>query len=647
MTKGLKSLIKRQSMVLLFFSMYLLINRFTNTYSQVQNIIVFGGFLLVVGLIILDYNQKKPLSRLKENLKYYVVKGKNKVSVELKRLSFNTNLPGYTYVHFTVNPNKEKLYSGSLDSYGYVKKDQHTLDLYVNFDKFGYVTYVSKEMLTLFDISLSDIIDKHVLELKDYFGLTKEAYSHLMESYHNHSAVEIKLANHKKRLFWSFETILDENDNNILILAQGHEITQYFKESDASLNQKDYLTGLLNQQGLYQVIKNYHHVEQAVAFFIDITDFSKFNELFGHHVGDEILIAIAKLLEDLSGKEAIVARYSGDEFVVLCLNESSDSETIEKILKSLEAPLSSLINHPLVNVDIDTKTGYAIYPEHTNNLEDLIHLASLAFNRATPQNPVRKYSSDMKIHLTHEFRLSSLVRNAMREDTFDIYFQEVVDVKTNQVKYVEALARLEDKDYGVINPIDFLRIAKASNHIKKLDTYLIKKALKHYKMISSKPAYQDAILSLNVTPETLLDKEFVGLIDHLTKAFDIAPAHISIEVAETTFVNNIDACIAQIKRLKKHGYKIALDDFGKDYSSLAILETVPYDIIKLDAIFTQNIHTVHSQEIIRMVKNISQLTEKEMIIEGVETKTQHEILVDLGCIIHQGFYYHKPSDLTV
>jgi diguanylate cyclase (GGDEF)-like protein len=647
MTKGLKKLILREVMVLSFFSLYLVLNQMTNTYSQTQNYIVFGGFLLVLVLVILDYYQKKPLRTLTNNIKYYVIKGKNKINVELKRLSFNTLLPGYTYVHFTVNPNKEKHFGASLDSYSYSKKEHNGLDLFVNFDSQGRVTYVSDEMLTLFDITLNDIIDKHVLELNQYFGLDKTAYDTLIHEYHNHSAVEIKLSNKKKRLFWTFETVLDEHDNNVLIVAQGHEITQYFSDDKESLNHRDYLTGLLSQQGLYSVINHYHHVEKAAAFFIDITDFSKFNELFGHHVGDEILISIARLLEDIAGKEAIIARFSGDEFIVVCLNDSAKDEAVNKILSLLKAPLSSLINHPLVNVDIETKTGYATYPLDADNLENLIHLASLAFNRATPLDPVKKYSKDMKIHLTHEFKLSSLVHQAMREDSFEVHFQEVIDSTDGSVKYLESLARLEDFDYGYISPSDFLRIAKASNLIKKLDTYLIKKTLMKYKKLSANEKYKHTTLSLNVTPETLLDSEFTKMLNHLVESYHLKSSSISIEVAETTFVNNIEACINQIKSLKSYGYKIALDDFGKDYSSLAILETVPYDIIKLDAIFTHNIHTIHSQEIIRMVKNISVLTGKEMIIEGVETLEQKDRLIALGCVLHQGFYYHKPSNLTV
>jgi EAL domain-containing protein (putative c-di-GMP-specific phosphodiesterase class I) len=207
------------------------------------------------------------------------------------------------------------------------------------------------------------------------------------------------------------------------------------------------------------------------------------------------------------------------------------------------------------------------------------------------------------------------------------------------------LSRWLDEDLGYISPLDFFRIAKETNQLDRLDRYMVKKSLETYKKLKDTIGIDDAKLTVNLAPNTLLSIKFFEYFDEVVRMVGLKPSEIYIEISEGTFVNKLDLCISRINLYKSHGYLIALDDFGIEYSSLAILEKVDFDIIKLDAYFVRNISNISNQEVIKMIRRITDITNKEMIAEGVETKEQSEKLRELGCLIQQGYYLHRPEDL--
>ena len=174
---------------------------------------------------------------------------------------------------------------------------------------------------------------------------------------------------------------------------------------------------------------------------------------------------------------------------------------------------------------------------------------------------------------------------------------------------------------------------------------MVKKSLISFKRLKDTVGICNAKLTVNLAPNTLMNIKFFEYFDNVVKETGLEPSEIYIEISEGTFINKLDLCIARINLYKSHGYLIALDDFGIEYSSLAILEKVDFDIIKLDAHFVRNISNISNQEIIKMIRRITDMTDKEMIAEGVETKEQSEKLRELGCLIQQGYYLHKPEDL--
>jgi EAL domain-containing protein (putative c-di-GMP-specific phosphodiesterase class I) len=169
--------------------------------------------------------------------------------------------------------------------------------------------------------------------------------------------------------------------------------------------------------------------------------------------------------------------------------------------------------------------------------------------------------------------------------------------------------------------------------------------LSYFKKLKIVKGYQHTKLSLNLTPEMFLKEGFASLLNDYTKANEIDNKNVIVEVSENTFVHNLNVCNRMIKTFKAYGFMIAIDDFGSKYSSLAVLETIDYDIIKIDGSFINNLETKNNLEIVKMIAQIGRDSQKIIIAEKVETKEISEILIEHKIYLHQGYYFHKPEKL--
>ena len=263
----------------------------------------------------------------------------------------------------------------------------------------------------------------------------------------------------------------------------------------------------------------------------------------------------------------------------------------------------------------------------------------------THSTEIIRYSDDMHDKLEYNVIIGNKLRHALDNDLIQVYFQKAINCNDNEVYFLEELSRWQDKDYGFISPEEFFRIAYETKLLGRLDRYMVRKAVAAFKEVKEKYKINNSKLTVNIAPTTLLDQTFGHYLDKVVESNKIDKKQVVIEISEGTFVHNLDLCIERIKDYKNKGYLIALDDFGKEYSSLAILDKVDFDIIKIDALFTQNITEMKNQEIVKMIRRITKITKKEIVAEGVETALQSEILKTLGCAIQQGYYLHKPENL--
>jgi len=409
----------------------------------------------------------------------------------------------------------------------------------------------------------------------------------------------------------------------------------------------DHLTKTLNQQGLHKKITHLSGVKKAISFFVDIKAFSMINDYYGYETGNRFLKVFVRDLKRLFNKRCLVSRYSGAQFVVVCYGMIKNKHNLEDVfdrLISLSEKPYDIHGH---EVSFKMSVGYAVFPDDTNDLNRLISLSSIATKHASNDKKcaIIRYESQMGEALHERVLVGHRIMSAMEHNEIDVFFQKVIDVETKEVTYVEELVRWTDKEIGYISPDRLFDAAKDFHMTNKLEIYICEKTFAYFSRFREQSQYGEIKLSVNLTPESLTSKTFFNHFDEIVDSYGIDKDDICIEISEKAFVNHTEVLIASIHMINQKGYRIALDDFGKDYSSLSMLEKIPFDIIKIDKLFIDDIQDEKNQEIIKMVRNVSKLSSAEIIAEGVETQSQSDILQFLDCRQQQGYLHHKPEKL--
>lgn len=524
---------------------------------------------------------------------------------------------------------------------------EHTSDLIVKFRPDGQIVFSTENYASIFGVSTQQLLSMKVEDVNKLTGVTDDVwYKETVENGYTESVVEISIRGEKRWVFWKNRTLYDHDGKPEYVLSVGHDITD-LKRLNNELYQKslrDDLTGLYNRAGLFQELEKIAKVDSCVLFFLDLENYAYINDYFGHEVGDLIIQDVATELLWFRRKGAITARISGDEFVIAAYEVQTIQESILNIYRFLET------THTVQGVSITVKKniGYAVYPDDAPSIKSLVSLASMAMlesKAANVQTAVR-YRPEFQQNVKDNLMMAGAIKHAIEAGEIEIHFQGVVDASSGETVFLESLARWHRQNGEYVAPFTLFHHATRSKLVQDLDRYLIDKSLRYFQTLQRRPEYQDAVLSVNVTPSTLLDKKFPDFLRLIMSKYALASYQIMVEVAETTFVGNLDVCFQQLRSLRKLGVRIAIDDFGRDYSSLSILTALDFDVIKIDRVFVDKINLPINREIIKMVQSIAHANGKTVIAEGVETKTQAENLTLLGISLHQGYLYSKPKKLT-
>ena len=401
--------------------------------------------------------------------------------------------------------------------------------------------------------------------------------------------------------------------------------------------------------------------------FIDIDNFKHINDVFGHHAGDQLLMAVSERLrqslrdEDLvartldpsnprqndTNEADVVARLGGDEFIVLLPNLSAaiDARNIaQRIITSLGQP----IHLSKEDVFVGASIGIALYPNDGETPETLLKNADLAMYHAksSGKNQLQFYGDAINLATTARHNLESRLRKAILNEALDIYYQPILSLSDTQIVGAEALLRWNDPELGFVPPDQFICVAEDSGLIVQLGEWVLGKACQQI-LNWEAIGLTDMTLSVNVSGVQItrgnLD-QIVAKIIHQTK---IKPGQLCLEVTETSLVSAIDRAQQVLSAIQKTGVKIALDDFGTGYSSLSYLRKLPIDHLKIDRSFIADITEDEEDEtivaaIIAMGKNLN----IQIIAEGIETSEQLQFLYDRHCEMGQGYLFSKalPAD---
>ncbi|MBI5938508.1 MAG: EAL domain-containing protein [Betaproteobacteria bacterium] len=408
----------------------------------------------------------------------------------------------------------------------------------------------------------------------------------------------------------------------------------------------DQLTGLPNRNLLNdRLLQAIHHAHRnsyfSVVAFIDLDNFKFINDSMGHRAGDTLLIEVAKRLQSCLRETDTVARYGGDEFVLI-LNDyyqvSQIVRVLERVLDEIGRPVTVLGQELYVTCSI----GISQYPTDGEDPQSLLQHADAAMYLAKERgkNNFQFYTNRLNALATQRVKLESSLRRALDCHEIEVYFQPKVD-QSGACIGVEALARWHSMEFGWVAPSQFIGIAEDSALIEPLTEYILRRACQQIADLLEQGG--GIGVAVNLSARAFHQKDLARMIARVLAETRL-PAHLlELEITESAMVGDIEKCIATLHELKAIGLRIAIDDFGTGYSSLSYLQRFPIDTLKIDRSFVSNMRLdPKDSPIAQAIISLGQSLRLTVVAEGVETAEQFSALKTLGCETFQGFLFAKP-----
>ncbi|UDL05299.1 EAL domain-containing protein [Marinobacter sp. CA1] len=407
----------------------------------------------------------------------------------------------------------------------------------------------------------------------------------------------------------------------------------------------DDLTGLPNQRLLtsrmYRALAEADRSGTALAVMqLDLDQFKQINDRFGHAAGDHVLATIAKRLKAAVRKEDTLARLSGDEFVLLLPDLEDDLEACQRLLAQVRGPVAV----GPTTVSITASAGVTFYPEDTSEPDRLIRHAGQAMYLVKENGGDGCHRFDPGVIRHRELRLQMLgeLSEAIRQDQLELHYQPQVQMADNAVIGAEALIRWRHPRRGLLSPGEFLPVVTGSELEVPMGQWVIRNAL------AQLDAWQQAGLnlqvSINISANHLMDPGFTDYLrSHLLDHPEMDPAMVTLEVLESTALDDMQRAGNVIGECRGMGFQVALDDFGTGYSSLTYFRALPIDLIKIDQSFIRNMMADTSDRaIVESVIFLAKQFRRPVLAEGVETLDHADVLRQMGCEQIQGYGIAKP-----
>lgn len=381
------------------------------------------------------------------------------------------------------------------------------------------------------------------------------------------------------------------------------------------------------------------------VFFVDLDNFKSLNDTLGHAVGDQLLKQVAQRLGGCVSHHDTVARFGGDEYVVLLEGLSADMEQAcaqartvgERMLLTLGQPyqLDQYCHHCTASI------GIVLFSDAGDDSGELLKRADMAMYeaKASGRNTLRLFNPGMQSALSARMALENDLRQALRqcEDAFDLHYQPQID-RRGQITGVEALVRWRHPTRGMVSPAEFIPLAEETGLVLALGAWVLKKACDQLAAWEAIPATAHIEIAVNVSARQFHHPQFVAEVLELVAAAGINPRRLKLELTETSLLENVDDTVAKMNVLKTHGVTFALDDFGTGYSSLAYLRQLPLDMLKIDRSFVLDLLTNQNDAVIaRTIIALGRSLGLRVLAEGVETVAQRDFLFEHGCDAYQGY----------
>ena len=432
-------------------------------------------------------------------------------------------------------------------------------------------------------------------------------------------------------------------------VATHEDITERRRIEDriTHLAHYDALTDLPNRTMFHEHLREelaaVGHDEQIAVHYIDIDEFKGVNDALGHLVGDELLKAVAASLRRCAGPEDFVARLGGDEFaIVQSVVKSRDQvdDLVARVFAAIRTPFDCLGHH----LTTDASVGIALAPEHGKVLDQILKNADMAMYvaKAAGRRTYRFFEPEMDARVRERRQLENDLRHAIAKGHLEVYYQPCLSLKDDRITGCEALVRWRHPERNMVSPAEFIPIAEDTGLINEIGEWVLATACRD---AASWP--DDIRLAVNVSPVQFKSGTLALKIMAALAASNLPASRLELEITEAVLIRDDDVALAILHQLRAIGVRIALDDFGTGYSSLSYLHRFPFDKIKIDRCFVDDIAGPDgSASIVQAVVNLATARRMTTTAEGVETEEQQRLLRALGCSEMQGYLFSaaKPAD---
>ena len=526
----------------------------------------------------------------------------------------------------------------------------------ISFNKNGYINDFNPFAEELLGYKKDDVIGRNFVELFVPNSYKDKTLKQIQESFKSKSMkVKSDLPllckdGTKKIIHWNQTIIHDYKTKtySILLVGDNSIIDRSAQEKLEYLANYDSLTDLPNKNLLLNRMKNAINRaaradEKMITMYINLDNFKSINHTMGYSVGDELLKAVAERLHSELRDCDTVARFGGDEFVVLFENvqDELDAGIIAKRVSAIfEKPFIFKENELFLHANM----GIAFYPSDANDEKAVLKLANMAMLRSKEDKSrnFHFFKAQMFDELTNRAVLESNLRRALKEEEFYVEYQPQVDAQSGKIIGAEALVRWTGPDFKNIPPLDFIPVAEDSGLILEIGKIVLEKAISQMKQWHDK-GYDDLIIAINISGIQLLQSNLLEQVDNILETTKFNAKFLELELTESVLMENIDRASSILKEFQQKGIQVSIDDFGTGYSSLNYLKQLPIDTLKIDQSFIRNIqHDKNDKIIVNTIIAMAHGLEFSVIAEGVEDEYQRDYLKEMRCDTLQGYYFAKP-----
>jgi diguanylate cyclase (GGDEF)-like protein len=425
-------------------------------------------------------------------------------------------------------------------------------------------------------------------------------------------------------------------------LATHEDVTerQRSEERIAHMARHDALTDLPNRvlllEQLNHEIKRVKRGECMAVLCLDLDQFKSVNDALGHHIGDELLKLVGERLRGCTRELDVVARMGGDEFAIIMtqMDQAADAATLSKRIRDSVIKPYQVEGHQIVT---DISIGISVAPMDAVESDELLRNADMALYdaKADGRGTFRFFEPEMNTRMKVRRELEMDLRKALASEQFELHYQPLVVLETNEVNGFEALLRWKHPARGLISPADFIPIAEETGLIVPLGEWVLNAAC------TEAVDWPEHIkVAVNLSPAQLNCRNLVSMVKSALNESGMRPQKLQLEITETVLLQNTFTTLATLHELRKMGVQIALDDFGTGYSSLSYLRSFPFDKIKIDRSFIQDLSNgAEPLAIVNAVAGLAKCLNMTSTAEGVETQQQLDVLQAIGCTEMQGYLF--------